>query len=127
LIYFLISTGVIAKDLGQWQHQAPDIADYFKTLMQPDRPYSSCCGSGDAYYADNTEQGPNRELFAIITDTRPDGPLKRAHIEPGTRVYIPPTKIRKVPIFNPLEHTLVFIGHSATDTFVYCYEPVTLM
>jgi hypothetical protein len=124
LILFLVCTPAIAKDLGQWQHQAPDISDYFKSLKQPDLTVSSCCGEADAYYADKTETGSDGELYAIITDTRPDEPLKRPHKDVGTKVLVPTYKMRKVPIFNPTEHTIIFLGR---NNFVYCYEPVTLM
>jgi len=110
-----------ARDLGQWQYAAPDIREYFASLMQPDNPRVSCCGEADAYWADQTDTGPNGELIAIITDTRDDGPLKRAHVAVGTRIVIPPSKIRRHPIPNPTGHTLVFLGAYGN---VYCYEPL---
>lgn len=120
IIALLSICRAIARDIGQWKYASPDMAAYFQTLMQPDIAVS-CCGEADMYYADKTEAGPNGELIAVITDTRDDGPLMRPHIEPGTRVVVPPNKIRKIPIPNPTEHTLIFISASGT---VYCYEPL---
>jgi hypothetical protein len=83
----------------------------------------SCCGSADAYYADNTDSGPNGETIAIITDIRADAPLGRQHITPGTKFVVPPNKIRKPPTYNPMGHALIFIGGAGT---VFCYEPMPL-
>src|SRR5512138_2312502 len=99
LLLVLLPTIASARDLGQWKYLPPDLSAYFASLKQPDTG-ASCCGEADAYYADETETGPNGELVAIITDTRPDAPLRRLHIEPGTRFIVPPNKIRKIPIPN---------------------------
>jgi hypothetical protein len=117
---------VYGRDQGQWQYQAPDISAYFQSLMQPDYPTASCCGAGDAYYADDTALSPSGQTIAIITDTRPDEPLARAHIAIGTRVPIPPSKLRKVAIPNPTDHVLVFLMQGEFGTNVFCYEPMAL-
>jgi hypothetical protein len=122
LAFLLLISAVRARDSGQWQYQDPSISDYFKSLMQPDQQHMSCCGFADAYYADQTEVGPNGETIAIITDSRDDGPLMRAHIPVGTKIPVPPSKIRKHPIYNPTGHTLIFIGTGG----VFCYEPLPL-
>ena len=119
-----------AKEWGQeagkyaWAMEA----DWYRSLKMPDHPEVPCCGAGDAYYADDSEMGPHGELYAIITDTRPnifkldDGTeATRPPVAVGTKALIPPEKIRKHPIPNPTDHTVVFMGN---ETNVYCYEPV---
>ena len=108
-------------------YAAPDLSSYYASLMQPDNPYASCCGEGDAYHADRTEFDANGNLVAIITDTRsderklPDGRvINRRHIKPGTKFLVPKSKIRKRPIPNPTPHTIIFIGSHMN---VLCYEP----
>lgn len=122
-----------ARDQGQWKYASPDIKAYFEGLRQPDGP-GSCCGIADAYWADKTEpcrvtDPPECVLVAIITDTRPDSwtlpdgtPVYRGHIPIGTRVVVPRNKIRKHPIANPTEHSLIFLSIYALT--VYCWEPV---
>lgn len=106
-----------ARDAGQWDGSDPIIRQWYKGLMQPDNPGVSCCGEGDAYWADRTEIRDGR-IFAIITDTRPDGPLGRRHVPPGTAIEIPPHKL-KWDRGNPTGHVIVFL--SASDLSVLCY------
>ncbi len=125
LIDFLIAKAT-ARDLGQWKYASPDVAHYFATLMQPDQAVS-CCGAADVYWADKTDECRPSELdcalVAIITDTRPDAPLFRRHIPVGTRIIIPPSKIRHPPSENPTEHNLVFVSSYADPYMIYCWEP----
>lgn len=100
----------------------PALDQFYSGLMQPDATDRSCCGRADAYFADEVEEQGGR-LFAIITDTRDDMPRGRRHIEPGTKFFVPPNKIRRPPSANPTGHTVIFIG-SGGD--VYCYEPAPL-
>jgi hypothetical protein len=110
----------------------PDLPQYYESLRMPDQPAMSCCGMGDAYYADKTEIEPaTGNLIAIITDTRPDTftlkdgrTINRVHIPVGTRFVVPKHKIRKFPIPNPTGHTIVFIGAQMN---VLCYEPLPLI
>jgi hypothetical protein len=129
---FVVAIGVArAGEWGKAQYAAPDIQEYYATLKQPDAPNISCCGDSDAYYADKTDFDPDGALVAIITDTRPDelvrpdgSKVHRRHIEVGTRIRVPPNKIRKHSIPNPTDHTLIFVG---TGGDVYCYEPQPLI
>lgn len=124
VMLFLAIKYASARDLGQWQYAAPDISAWFKSLMQPDSPSVSCCGDSDAYWADQTDVDPvTGGLVAIITDTRDDAPLRRAHIPVGTRIPVPQSKIRKPAKHNPTGHTIIFVGASG---HVYCYEPMPL-
>ena len=60
------------------------------------------------------------QYVAIITDTRDDKPLGRAqHIEAGTRVAVPNSKI-KWGSGNPTGHGIIFIGIGGD---VFCYLP----
>lgn len=105
-----------ARDLGQWENTDPRIRQWYRGLMQPDNPNVSCCGEADAYWADGIEVKDGK-VFAIITDTRPDEPLKRPHIPPGTRIEIPNHKL-KWDRGNPTGHGVVFVGPSGN---VYCF------
>lgn len=122
----LWASPAVSRDNGQWEMVGPDERAYFNTLMQPDHPTTSCCGVSDVYYADQTEpcgpeHGPQCALIAIITDTRPDAPLNRRHVPPGTRVVVPRSKIRRMPSENPTSHNLIFLG---SENSVYCWEPL---
>jgi hypothetical protein len=89
--------------------------------MQPDEPSLRCCGLGDAYWADSYEVKGD-QYIAIITDTRDDIPLGRPHIDNGTRVAVPNSKI-KWDRGNPTGHGIIFIGHGDEVLYVYCYVP----
>jgi hypothetical protein len=104
------------RDLGQWASIDPSVSQWYKTLMMPDNPTISCCGTADAYYADVFETEGDRYV-AIITDTRDDAPLGRHHVEPGTRIVVPNAKL-KVDSGNPTGHGVIFL--SSSDT-VFCY------
>jgi hypothetical protein len=105
-----------ARDLGQWSSVDPSVSQWYKSLMQPDNPTISCCGGTDAYYADAFETDGDRYV-AIITDTHDDAPLRRHHVEVGTRILVPNTKL-KVDSGNPTGHGVIFL--SSSDT-VFCY------
>lgn len=121
LLTLFISSPLIARDLGQWTNADPAIREWYEHLMMPDLPQVSCCGEADAYWADSYEvQGD--QYVAIITDERPDGPLKRPHIDVGTRVLIPRNKL-KYDQSNPTGHGIVFLRKliSGDPFIVYCY------
>src|SRR6185369_9190574 len=117
LITVCLAALASARDLGQWEKQDPKIRKWFNSLMIPDMPQFSCCGSSDAYWSD-TYEVKGDQYVAIITDTRDDGPLGRAHIPSGTRVVVPNHRI-KWDQGNPTGHGWIFIGGSE----VFCYLP----
>ena len=107
---------VSARDLGQWETTDPQIREWYQALMQPDNPAVSCCGEADAYWADSFEvQGD--KYVAIITDSRPDGPLRRKHIDVGTKIVVPNHKL-KYDQSNPTGHGIIFLSRG---DYVYCY------
>jgi len=111
-----------ARDYGQWDGVDPAVQEWYRTLKQPDNKTISCCGEADAYWADSFEVDGDRYV-AIVTDTRPDGPLYRPHVEPGTRIVIPKHKL-KYDQGNPTGHGIVFLGSpNKDDNGVYCYLP----
>lgn len=76
----------------------------------------SCCGKADAYWADKvTVRGD--KTFAIITDTRPDAPLKRHHVPVGTEIEVPKEKL-KWDSGNPTGHAVIFID---VNNYTICY------
>ena len=117
LLAFLYSVRVsVARDLGQWEQTDPKIREWYKSLMMPDIPTSPCCGEADAYWADEVHVRGGK-TFAIVTDDRPDGPLHRSHISPGTEIEIPDHKL-KWDAGNPTGHNLLFMSPMG---FVYCF------
>jgi hypothetical protein len=97
-----------------------ELSKWYQDLKQPDNPTTSCCGEADAYFADSFEQEKG-QYVAIVTDERDDGPLKRPHIDVGTRVLVPNTKI-KWDEGNPTGHGILFMTR-APHFYVYCYVP----
>lgn len=96
------------RDLGQWENSDPRVRLWFESLRQPDNPNMSCCGESDAYWADKVEVIDGK-VIATITDTRPDEPLRRPHVPPGTRIVVPPHKL-KWDRGNPTGHTVIFLN-----------------
>ena len=115
-ILFLMMRPAGARDLGQWEGSDPQISAWYQNLKQPDNPNMSCCGEADAYWADIAETDADGDLVAVITDERPDEPLGRPHIAPGTKFKIPKNKI-KWDKGNPTGHIVLFVGAGG----VYCY------
>lgn len=104
----LFSVKAKARDVGQWEASDPITRSWYKSLMQPDNPHMSCCGESDAYWADKVEVIDGK-VFATITDTRDDKPLGRPHVPPGTRIEVPPHKM-KWDRGNPTGHVVIFLG-----------------
>jgi hypothetical protein len=115
-IAVLLSSTALARDNGQWTATDEAVRLWYQSLKQPDHPRLSCCGEADAYHADSFEVEGD-QYVAIITDTREDGPLGRPHIPPGTKVVVPPHKL-KWDAGNPTGHGVIFIGLRGQ---VYCY------
>lgn len=114
-----------ARDAGQWEGTDPEIREWYQNLKQPDAPVASCCGEADAYWADSFEVKDN-QVIAIITDEREDGPLRRRHVDIGTKIVIPADKMKFGPNDpqsiegnkNPTGHGIVFLSRG---DYVYCY------
>jgi hypothetical protein len=120
LIVFLFSVHAApARDLGQWSETDQVVRHWYQTLMQPDNPAVSCCGEADAYWADSFEVDGDKYV-AIITDPRPDEPLRRKHIDIGTKIVVPNHKL-KYDQSNPTGHGIIFLAHSGSGDYVYCY------
>lgn len=111
-----ITMAALARDLGQWENEDPKIQQWYRSLMQPDNPSVPCCGTADAYWADEVEY-KNGQVIATITDTRPNEPLMRRPIPVGKKYIIPQSKIT-YRYGNPTGHVIVFIN--AVDD-VLCY------
>lgn len=110
LLLCAVSVSSLARDAGQWAQNDPETSAWYARQKMPDHPQQSCCGEGDAYYADKVEVDAKGGVFAIITDTRADAPLGRPNIPVGTRIQIPDFKnkdTRADP--NPTGHTVIFV------------------
>jgi len=114
----LIGLGVYAfgRDLGQWEKMDPEQKRWFQSLMQPDTIGMgsigvSCCGEGDAYWADEAHVRDGK-LFAVITDERPDDQLMRMHENVGAEYEVPSKKIvgMEQRLGNPTGHIVIFLG-----------------
>ena len=112
----------VARDVGQWQNSDQRIAEWYRTLMQPDNPSIPCCGEADAYWADEYHVNARGELIVTVTDDRPDEPLKRPHISAGTMFVVPANKL-KWDRGNPTGHSVLFVRNSTgpNDQPVYCF------
>jgi hypothetical protein len=118
-VILLMVVGARARDLGQWGNSDPVQKKWYQELMQPDNDKTSCCGEADSYWADSFDSTDKGEYIAIITDQRPDEPLKRPPLAIGTRIPIPNHKI-KWNEGNPTGHGIVFLSRTM---YVYCYVP----
>src|SRR3977135_1442004 len=112
----LVMCAANARDYGQWESGNPTLRGWNKALMQTDNPAASCCGEADAYWADSFEVDGDKYV-AIITDSRPDEPLRRKHVDVGTRIVVPNHKL-KFDQSNPTGHGIIFLNRS---DYVYCY------
>jgi hypothetical protein len=103
-------------DDGQWGNSDPAIREWYRGLMRPDAPSSSCCGEADAYWCDEIHVR-NAQTFCTITDDRDDGPLRRPHIPLGTEIEVPDVKL-KWDRGNPTGHGVIFMSWQG---YVFCY------
>jgi hypothetical protein len=108
------------RDLGQWEGTDPAVREWYKNLKRPDPGYEnlSCCGEADAYWADEVHTRDGK-IFAVITDDRPDEPLKRPHIDVGTEIEVPEVKL-KWDNGNPTGHNIIFVTGGIYRT-VFCF------
>lgn len=118
VIMILSTIAAFARDSGQWDKIDPAIKKWFESLMMPDNPTTPCCGEADAYWADSYEVHGD-QYVAIITDERPNEPLKRLPVPVGTKILIPKNKV-KWDQSNPTGHGIVFMN---AGQVVYCYLP----
>jgi hypothetical protein len=94
----------------------PELNDWYRGLMRPDAPSSSCCGLADAYWADEVHVRGGK-TFATITDDRADEPLGRPHVPVGTVIEVPDEKL-KWDRSNPTGHAIIFLS---VQGFVWCF------
>ena len=106
----------IARDLGQWENTDPAVHQWYQSLKRPDYPQGLCCTEADAYWADEIHVRGGK-TYAVITDTRDDGPLRRPHIPDGTEFLIPDIKL-KWDSGNPTGHSVLFVS---TRGDVWCF------
>lgn len=112
LSLFLICTPALAHD-----NEHPELDAWYMSLKQPDTLGNlggaiSCCGVGDAYWADEYHVDKDGNVIATITDDREDEPLRRMHVPIGTKYLVPAGKIIDATKQhgNPTGHTVIFLG-----------------
>ena len=109
------------RDSGQWVDVGERISGWYAHLMRPDAP-GSCCGEADAYWADEVKISDG-QVWAVVTDDRPDEPLGRPHIPRGAMIYVPPEKM-KSDKGNPTGHVIVFLGSQWDGASFHNFEAV---
>lgn len=105
-----------AREGGDWSQAPPEVREWIKSLHRPDLwdgRTASCCGEGDAYFADKGEIGEDGKAYAVITDNR-GNPLPV-----GTRLEIRQKSIQNKE-GNPTDHVVVFANESG---YVFCFIP----
>lgn len=112
----LVVKNAHAMDRGQWEGQTSAVREWFSTVLQPNSMIS-CCGEADAYWADQVETAADGSIVAIITDDRPDGPLRRMPVPIGTRIPVPADRITWKQ-GNPTGHVVIFLN---VNRVVLCY------
>lgn len=117
MAFSLVAMGIIillssahAAVGDRWASVDPELREWFQSLKQPDNPQVSCCGSGDAYYADEITVKTGNKVFVTITDNR-GNPLPV-----GTELEIPPHKMNRDA--NRTGQYIVFASPNGT---VYCF------
>lgn len=115
-LWFALLILASSANAAEYPNSTPEIRQWFRTLMQPDQPWMSCCGEADGYYAD-TIVVEGDKVFAIITDDRPDEPLGRIPVPVGTKIEVPAHKL-KWDKGNPTGHSIIFLTRSLE---VYCF------
>src|SRR6202790_2769159 len=81
------------------------VSAWYRSLMQPDKPWQSCCGEADAFEADTFEVEGDHYV-AIITNGK--GVLPN-----GTRIPVPNHKM-KWDAGNPTGHGIIFLSNPTT-------------
>lgn len=118
IILLFIWTGLShARDLGQWENSDAVTKQWYQSLMQPDNPSVSCCGEGDAYWADVIHVRDGK-TYVTVTDDRDDMKLGRQHIDIGTVIEVPNNKLTYKD-GNPTGHNILFVMY--TGRYVLCF------
>jgi hypothetical protein len=113
---FWLAIPVFAHDM-----EHPEFNEWYESLKQPDNPTTSCCGVADAYWADKLFVKDGK-TYAVITDDRDDAMLGRPHVEIGTEIEVPDTKL-KWDRGNPTGHAVIFLGGGGYggSRYVFCF------
>lgn len=107
--------------------------EWISNVLQP-HSKSTCCGEGDAYIADEWEQGADGGWVAVITRDYPEwyaddgegGSVKIPAVPSGTRIAIPQNRIDDEHQGNPTGHGIVFFKWTGGKPYVLCFFTKTL-
>jgi hypothetical protein len=106
----LVPSLVLAKNYDEEAAKENEVvAEWFKSVQFPNgATYTSCCGVGDAYWADDVEYPKGVDyFFATITDDRA---IKNRSDWNGVKLKIPNEKIDHLRQGNPTGHNVVFVA-----------------
>jgi hypothetical protein len=119
-LFWVGLAAAFAHDDGQWGETTPEIRAWYRSLMQPDKPWVPCCGESDAYFATAKVRGG--KTIAVIVDDRDDEPRRRHHVPVGTEIEVPNSKL-KFDAGNPTGHAVIFLNINYEP---YCFVQGTL-
>jgi hypothetical protein len=109
--------------------------DWISGVLQP-HSKTRCCGEGDAFIADEWEQGPDGGWVAIITEDYPSipvddgegGSFQSLGVPKGTRIPIDPQRMDDEHQGNPTGHGVVFLSITGNGKMnVLCFFTKTLI
>lgn len=104
--------GVHARDDGQWENQSAEIRAWFGSVMQPENPAVSCCGTADAFDVELTGDNPDGSIAVRVLNGK-------GMLPDGTEIDVPRSKIQS-RYGNPLDKYILFIGAGGR---LYCLIP----
>jgi hypothetical protein len=116
MLVCLLAAPALAHDM-----EHPEYNEWYESLKQPDNPTASCCGVADAYWADKLFVKDGK-TYAVVTDDRDDAMLGRPHVDIGTEIEVPDTKL-KWDRGNPTGHAVIFLGRGGWggSPYVFCF------
>jgi len=122
LLALFLCDSVLARNYDHGEDAMdPDIVKWYQSARQPNVATEypqSCCGLGDAYWADEYRIDAQGRTIAILTDPRQIN--GRVNYPVGEEVVIPNDRYDNLFQGNPTGHGIVFMS---AGKIVYCYFP----
>src|SRR4051794_1302986 len=110
LFVFTVSSFLLSNAVNVFSHDLSKFGDWTKSLKQPDKPNSSCCGPADAHWVDTYE--PSKNGFRALVH--------------GIWLNVPAKKVIWDRV-NPTGRGVIFVSTPFTedwsDVYIYCFVP----